>query len=101
MAISSQQYLAKGGKIRPSQIITTFGPGAVVDLPEDSVMIVGIDDWPQGAVIREPRLESALDVAFFSCSSYEAVRWRYSLCSLPKESGLFKVWPDHLEEEVS
>jgi len=65
MAPSSQQYLAKGGKIRPSQLITTFGPGAVVDLPEDSVMIAGIDDWPPGAVIREPRLESALDVEFF------------------------------------
>lgn len=65
MTTSSQQYLAKGGKIRPSQIITTFGPGAVVDLPEDSVMIAGIDDWPLGAVIREPRLESALNVQFF------------------------------------
>jgi hypothetical protein len=62
---SSQRYMAKGGKIRPSQIITTFGPGAVVDLPEESVMIAGIDDWPLGQVIREPRLESALDVDHF------------------------------------
>lgn len=60
-----QQYSLKGGKLRPSQVITTFGPGAVVDLPEDSVMIAGIDDWPPGQVISEHRLERALDVAGF------------------------------------
>jgi len=26
-------------KIRPSQLITTFGPGAIVDLPDDSVKL--------------------------------------------------------------
>ncbi len=60
-----QQYTPKGGKLRPSQVITTFGPGAVVDLPDDSVMIAGIDDWPPGQVISEHRLERALDVAGF------------------------------------
>ena len=60
-----QQYTPKGGKLRPSQVITTFGPGAVVDLPDDSVMIAGIDDWPPGQVISEHRLERALDVSGF------------------------------------
>lgn len=64
-SLPPQQYVPKGGKLRPSQVITTFGPGAVVDLPDDSVMIAGIDDWPPGPVISEHRLERALDVAGF------------------------------------
>ena len=31
------------GQIRQSQVITTFGPGAMVDLPEHSVLISGLD----------------------------------------------------------
>ncbi|MGB9631715.1 MAG: DrmB family protein [Chloroflexaceae bacterium] len=58
-------YTLKGGKLRPSQIITTFGPGAVVDLPEESVMITGIDLWPQGPIIQETRLQQALGVKHF------------------------------------
>lgn len=57
--------MPKGGKLRPSQIITTFGPGAVVDLPEESVMIAGIDSWPLGPIIHEPRLEQSLEVKQF------------------------------------
>ncbi len=60
-----RSYTPKGAKLRPSQIITTFGPGAVVDLPEESVMIAGIDRWPLGAIIHEPRLEHALEVKQF------------------------------------
>ena len=33
------------GQIRQSQIVTTFGPGAMVDLPEHSVIIGGLDNW--------------------------------------------------------
>lgn len=47
-------------QLRTSQIVTTFGPGAMVDLPDASVMIAGLDFWnydhshvPQ---IEEPRL---------------------------------------------
>ena len=31
--------------VRPSQIITTFGPGAIVDLQTLSIIVAGIDDW--------------------------------------------------------
>lgn len=31
--------------LRQSQIITTFGPGAMVDLPTRSVLIAGLDHW--------------------------------------------------------
>jgi hypothetical protein len=49
------------GQIRRSQIITTFGPGSMVDLPNHSVLIAGLDHWSQGgAEIVEPRLVEKL-----------------------------------------
>lgn len=54
----------KVGKLRPSQAVTQHGPGAVVDLPELSVIIGGIDLWRPTAedVVPEPRLERFLRV---------------------------------------
>lgn len=47
-------------KLRSSQVITTFGPGAMVDLPDASVIIGGLDTWKYDAsqlpVVEEPRL---------------------------------------------
>ena len=48
-------------KIRLSQAITTFSPGAMVDLPGDSVIIGGLDGWQYDRnepepIISEPRL---------------------------------------------
>ena len=34
------------GELRPSQMLTTFGVGSVVDLPHISVMVMGLEDWP-------------------------------------------------------
>ncbi len=34
------------GELRPSQILTTFGIGSIVDLPHISVMVMGLEDWP-------------------------------------------------------
>lgn len=47
------------GSFRRSQAITTWGPGALVDLPEDSIIVGGLDDWPDPATLErvvEPRL---------------------------------------------
>ena len=33
------------GQIRQSQVVTTFGPGAMVDLPDHAVIIAGLDQW--------------------------------------------------------
>ena len=48
--------------LRQSQVVTTFGPGSLVDLPRKSVIIGGLDDWrmPGRTRIREPRLEAKL-----------------------------------------
>ena len=51
---------AQGG-IRQSQIVTTFGPGSMVDLPNHSVLISGLDFWlPGGEPISEQRLSAKL-----------------------------------------
>ena len=49
------------GEIRQSQLVTTFGPGSMVDLPNYSVLIAGLDSWsPGGEPISEPRLSRKL-----------------------------------------
>ncbi len=49
------------GQIRQSQVVTSFGPGAMLDLPQHSVLIGGLDLWgdpDEGGfrAIREDRL---------------------------------------------
>ena len=52
------------GQIRRSQVITTFGPGALIDLPRHSGIVGGLDTaWPrpeQLQEIHEPRLAGKL-----------------------------------------
>lgn len=51
-------------QLRASQMVTTFGPGAMVDLPEASVIISGLDHWHYDRrhipVVEEPRLVAKL-----------------------------------------
>jgi hypothetical protein len=52
------------GQMRQSQLITTFGPGAMVDLPNNSVLIGGLEGWTdQGEDIDEQRLVAKLEAA--------------------------------------
>ncbi len=46
------------GQLRQSQIVTTFGPGAMVDLPDHSVIIGGLDEWTgyENHPVNEERL---------------------------------------------
>ena len=48
--------------LRRSQVITGFGPGALVDLPEHSVIIGGLGQWRgyQRYPVKEPRLQAKL-----------------------------------------
>lgn len=47
-------------ELRASQVLTTFGPGALMDLPETSIIIGGLDHWYYSGAkdpnIDEPRL---------------------------------------------
>lgn len=50
------------GDLRPSQLIYTFGVGALLDLPNMSALVMGLDDWDTryASEITEERLLSAI-----------------------------------------
>lgn len=57
------------GNARQTQLITTFGCGSIVDLPEDSVIIAGTDYWKhytdENHIVHEVNLEKLLKVDYF------------------------------------
>lgn len=60
---TAQSEKRRVGEIRPNQLLYTYGVGSVVELPNLSVMVMGLDDWPveQGVTeIGEPRLLKAV-----------------------------------------
>ena len=44
---------ARVGSARPSSLLYTYGPGAIMDLPGFSVMPAGLDDWDRIWARRE------------------------------------------------
>lgn len=53
------------GQVRRSQVITTYGPGALIDLPRHSAIVGGLDTWPKTSdldEIEEPRLARKLQM---------------------------------------
>ena len=42
---NNEQKRCKVGELRPSQALTTFGIGSIIDLPNLSVMVMGLEDW--------------------------------------------------------
>lgn len=53
------------GQIRRGQVITTYGPGALIDLPRESAIVGGLDTWPKVDKLEEivePRLSWKLHV---------------------------------------
>src|ERR1700732_1412770 len=50
------------GEIRPTQLIYTFGVGSLVDLPNMSALVMGLDDWNTQYCreIQEDRLIAAI-----------------------------------------
>lgn len=58
-------HVPPDGRIRLSQIITTFGPGSMVDLLDHAVLVGGLDYWrydkfKDAGFIDEPRLRDAV-----------------------------------------
>ena len=53
----SQPNKRPHGQLRHSQVITTFGPGSLVDLPTQSAIVGGLEHWFQVTdEVHEPRL---------------------------------------------
>jgi hypothetical protein len=53
------------GQIRRGQVITTYGPGALIDLPKHSAIVGGLDTWPRTSDLEEivePRLARKLQM---------------------------------------
>ena len=51
------------GALRSSQVITTYGPGALIDLPRHAAIVGGLETWPPTGKLRaihEPRLEAKI-----------------------------------------
>lgn len=92
----------KLGELRPNQIITTFGPGSIVDAVKDSVTVLDLNYWKdKGKKIIDGRLASYLKVDFFYMprTSYSGdipvVSFPYThVCSNVKCGRLFDVRDD-------
>ncbi len=53
------------GQIRRSQVITTYGPGALIDLPRYSAIVGGLETWPKTGDLEEiiePRLTRKIQI---------------------------------------
>ncbi len=62
------------GELRPNQVITTFGPGAIVDAKKDSVTVLDLSYWKEkGRKIIDGRLASYLKVDNFYSPSVTGV----------------------------
>lgn len=48
------------GNIRHSQVVSTFGPGALVDFVDDAAIVAGLAWWAKGPPIVEDRLVAML-----------------------------------------
>ena len=52
------------GHIRRGQVVTTWGPGALIDLPLHSAIMGGLNTWPDETILQEipePRLTAKLE----------------------------------------
>jgi hypothetical protein len=67
-----KKWIASPGTVRPSQLITTFGPGSIIQVENDSVIVLGIDYWfnkenenEKFKELNHPYLEAKLGVDHF------------------------------------
>lgn len=53
-------HFARVGEVRPSQLLYTYGVGAIIDLPRLSVIVTGLEDWPSNPQYARPIVEDRL-----------------------------------------
>ncbi len=84
---------AKVGSARPSSLLYTYGPGAIMDLPGFAVMPAGLDDWEpiwkrreHIPTIVEPRLLKVVQLHLGpQVTSLRPYPWQPKLSSMSKE----------------
>ena len=69
MPPKKQAQIPPQGAIRRSQVVTTYGPGSMVDLVDQAALVGGLDFWSYNRkkgdpVLVEPRLREALAERF-------------------------------------
>src|SRR6516225_2567849 len=88
---------------RLSQVISTFGPGAMVDLPTRSVVIGGLELWDMRsgsfAAIPEPRLVARLE-KFLKAQNRLPQTTNLSLRTPPVDHGRPGQVPSHIAAPV-
>jgi hypothetical protein len=72
--MSGNKQARKVGELRRSQVVTTFGPGAMVDLPEVSVLVGGLNVW-HGVDLRLPIVEDRLQAKVAELLGLQHVRF--------------------------
>ena len=55
-----KDYPTRVGELRPSQLMFTYGVGAMVDLPKFSVIVTGLEDWPDSPEFSQTIVEDRL-----------------------------------------
>lgn len=50
----ARRNFARVGSGRPSSLLYTYGPGAIMDLPQFTIMPAGLDDWDRIWARRDP-----------------------------------------------
>jgi len=60
MSSSKDKKKKPHGQIRQSQVVMTFGPGSMFDLPNQAVIIGGLEYWTKGDEVHKPRLLAKL-----------------------------------------
>ncbi|MCE9636425.1 MAG: DUF1998 domain-containing protein [Planctomycetes bacterium] len=71
--MSGSKEARKVGELRRSQVVTTFGPGAMVDLPDVSVLVGGLNVW-HGVDLRVPIVEDRLQAKVADVLKLSSVR---------------------------
>lgn len=60
-ATKAKKRTHPAGELRQSQVVTTFGPGSMVDLPRHAVILGGLDHWyGERERVYEERLEARI-----------------------------------------
>jgi hypothetical protein len=112
------------GEVRPSQLLWSYGPGGLIDMPNLSVVTQGIDQWgldycseinearllaavrrvlgQQVESLRMPPIEEGKDRSFIGVPVKPFPRWlRCVKCGMLAEydSGLFEIKPNKYRPE--
>ncbi len=78
--------------LRQSQLVTTYGPGAMIDLPWFAAVVSGLDYWTRGTTIPEPRLEAKAQAILGGTSVALATPKPYEGNLVPETQDGVRAW---------